>query len=142
MPKVAAITGVGAGVGRATADECARHGFDAAVEALADRAEAAIRGFTDSLRGEISHDKLDVHLTMVARPAVNTPQFDWTLNQMGRKAKPVASIFEPEVPAHAIPFAAKHRRRDIWASWPTVKAIPANRIASGLIDRYLAKTGY
>ena len=213
MPKVAVITGAGAGVGRATADEFARQGFDvallsrdparleraaeelrrygvralpiptdvadaAAVEAAADRAEAelgpidvwvnvamatvfspvakltaeeiergtrvtylgqvhgmmsalkrmrvrnrgtivnvgsalayrsvplqsiycgakaAIRGFTDSLRSEIIHDKLDVHLTMVDLPAVNTPQFDWALNKMGRKAKPVAPIFEPEV---------------------------------------------
>ena len=101
-------------------------------------AKAAIRGFTDSLRSEIIHDKLDVQLTMVDLPAVNTPQFDWALNKMGRKAKPVAPIFEPEVPARAIFFAATHRRRDIWVGWPTVKAILANRIAPGLIDRYLA----
>ncbi|MGH7046047.1 MAG: SDR family oxidoreductase [Stellaceae bacterium] len=105
-------------------------------------AKAAIRGFTDSLRSEIIHDKLDVHLTMVDLPAVNTPQFDWALNKMGRKAKPVAPIFEPEVPARAIFFAATHKRRDIWVGWPTVRAILANRIAPGLIDRYLAKAGY
>jgi short-subunit dehydrogenase len=258
MRKVAVITGAGAGVGRATADEFARHGFDvallsrdadrldqaarqsrrwgvralpiptdvadaAAVEAAADRVEvelgpidvwvnvamatvfspvsdltaeevergtkvtylgqvhgmmsalkrmrirnrgtiinvgsalayrsvplqsiycgakAAIRGFTDSLRSEIIHDKLAVRLTMVDLPAVNTPQFDWALNKMGRKAKPVAPIFEPEVPARAIFFAATHHRRDVWVGWPTVKAILANRIAPGLIDRYLAKAGY
>ncbi len=105
-------------------------------------AKAAIRGFTDSLRSEILHDQLDVHLTMVDLPAVNTPQFDWALNKMGRKAKPVAPIFEPEVAARAIFFAATHKRRDVWVGWPTVKAILANRIAPGLIDRYLAKAGY
>jgi short-subunit dehydrogenase len=105
-------------------------------------AKAAIRGFTDSLRSEIIHDKLDVQLTMVDLPAVNTPQFDWALNKMGRKAKPVAPIFEPEVPARAIFFAATHKRRDVWVGWPTVKAILANRIAPGLIDRYLASAGY
>ncbi len=105
-------------------------------------AKAAIRGFTDSLRSEIIHDKLDVNLTMVDLPAVNTPQFDWALNKMGRKAKPVAPIFEPEVPARAIFFAATHKRRDIWVGWPTVKAILANRIAPGLIDHYLADAGY
>ncbi|MGH3636663.1 MAG: SDR family oxidoreductase, partial [Mycobacterium sp.] len=63
-------------------------------------------------------------------------------NKMGRKAKPVAPIFEPEVPARAIFFAATHKRRDVWVGWPTVKAILANRIAPGLIDRYLAKSGY
>jgi short-subunit dehydrogenase len=105
-------------------------------------AKAAIRGFTDSLRSEIIHDKLDVHLTVVDLPAVNTPQFDWALNKMGVKAKPVAPIFEPEVPARAIFFAATHRRREVWVGFPTVKAILANRIAPNLIDRYLAKAGY
>lgn len=105
-------------------------------------AKAAIRGFTDSLRSEIIHDGIDVHLTSVDLPAVNTPQFDWAMNKMGRKAKPVAPIFQPEVPARAIFFAATHRRREVWVGLPTVQAILANRIAPGLIDRYLAKAGY
>ena len=105
-------------------------------------AKFAIRGFTDSLRSEIIHDKLNVHLTMVDLPAVNTPQFDWAMNKMGKRAKPVAPIFQPEVPARAIFFAATHRRREVWLGFPTVKAILANRIAPGLIDKYLAKAGY
>ena len=105
-------------------------------------AKAAIRGFTDSLRSEIIHDKLAVHLTTVDLPAVNTPQFDWAMNKMGVKAQPVAPIFEPEVPARAIFFAATHRRREIWLGLPTVRAILANRIAPGLIDTYLASAGY
>ena len=105
-------------------------------------AKFAIRGFVDSLRSEIIHDRLDVHLTMVDLPAVNTPQFDWAMNKMGFKAKPVAPIFQPEVPARAIFFAATHRRRQVWVGWPTVQAVLANRIAPGLIDRYLAKAGY
>jgi short-subunit dehydrogenase len=105
-------------------------------------AKSAIRGFTDSLRSEIIHDKLDVHLTTVDLPAINTPQFDWALNKMGKKAQPVAPIYQPEVPARAIFFAATHRRREIWLGFPTVKAILANRIAPGFLDRYLAKSGY
>ena len=105
-------------------------------------AKFAIRGFTDSLRSEIIHDKLDVHLTMVDLPAVNTPQFDWAMNKMGDKAQPVPPIYQPEVPARAIFFAATHRRRQVWVGFPTVKAILANRIAPGLIDKYLAKAGY
>ena len=105
-------------------------------------AKFAIRGFTDSLRSEIIHDKLNVHITMVDLPAVNTPQFDWAMNKMGRRARPVAPIFQPEVPARAIFFAATHRRREVWVGLPTVVAILANRIAPGLIDRYLAKAGY
>ena len=105
-------------------------------------AKSAIRGFADSLRSEIIHDKLAVHLTTVDLPAVNTPQFDWAMNKMGRKAKPVAPIFEPEVPARAIFFAATHKRREVWVGFPTVKAILANRIAPSLIDKYLASAGY
>lgn len=105
-------------------------------------AKFAVRGFTDALRSEIIHDRLDVHLTMVDLPALNTPQFDWALNKMGKKAQPVAPIYEPEVAARAIFFAATHRRRQVWVGFPTVKAILANRIAPGLIDRYLARAGY
>lgn len=105
-------------------------------------AKAAIRGFTDSLRSELIHDRLNIHLTMVDLPAVNTPQFDWAVNKMGKRARPVAPIFQPEVAARAIFFAATHRRRQVWVGFSTVKAILANRIAPSLIDRYLARTGY
>lgn len=105
-------------------------------------AKFAVRGFTDALRSELIHDKLDIHLTMVALPAVNTPQFDWARNKMGKKARPVAPIFQPEVPARAIYFAATHHRREIWLGFSTIKAIMANWIAPGLIDRFLAKAGY
>jgi short-subunit dehydrogenase len=105
-------------------------------------AKAAIRGFTDSLRSEIIHDNLDIQLTIVDLPAVNTPQFDWAMNKTGRRPQPVPPIYQPEVPARAIYFAATHKRREIWVGWPTVKAILANCIAPGLLDRYLAKAGY
>jgi len=105
-------------------------------------AKFAIRGFTDSLRSELIHDKVNVTLTMVDLPAVNTPQFDWALNRMGKKAQPVPPIYQPEVPARAIYFGAFNPRRQIWVGFPTVVAVLANRIAPGWIDRYLAKSGY
>jgi short-subunit dehydrogenase len=105
-------------------------------------AKFAIRGFLDALRSELYHDKVNVTLTEVDLPAVNTPQFDWARNKMGRKARPVPPVFQPEVPARAIYFGAFNPRRQIWVGVPTIKAILANRIAPGLIDRYLAKSGY
>jgi short-subunit dehydrogenase len=105
-------------------------------------AKFAIRGFLDSLRSELIHDGIDVKITEVDLPAINTPQFDWARNKMGRKARPVAPIFQPEVPARAIFFAANHHRRQIWVGLSTIKAILANRVASGLLDRYLASSGY
>ncbi len=105
-------------------------------------AKFAVRGFTDALRTELMHEGVNVHLTMVHLPAVNTPQFDWALNKMGRRAQPVPPIYQPEVPARAIVFAASARRREVWVGMPTLKAILANRLVPGLLDRYLAKTGY
>ncbi len=105
-------------------------------------AKFAIRGFTNSLRSELLHDKLDITVSMVDLPAVNTPQFNWALNKTGHAAQPVPPVFQPEIPARAIYQAAIHPRRQTWIGFPTVKAILANRIAPGLIDRYLASAGY
>ncbi len=105
-------------------------------------AKAAIRGFTDSLRSELIHDRAGIQLTMVHLPAVNTPQFDWALNKLGHRSQPVPPVFQPEVPARAILFAATAKRREIWVGSPTVVAILANRIGPGIADRYLAKAGY
>lgn len=102
----------------------------------------AIRGFTDSLRSEILHDRLNIRLTMVHLPAMNTPQFNWARNKMPKQAQPVPPIYQPEVAARAFVFAARHPRREIWVGMSTVKAILANRVAPGLLDRYLALTGY
>lgn len=104
--------------------------------------KAAIRGFTDSLRSELIHDRLNIKLTIVDLPAVNTPQFDWARNKIHRKARPVAPVFQPDVAARAVWFAATHDRREVWVGFSTVKAILANRIAPRLADRYLAHAGY
>ena len=106
-------------------------------------AKFAIRGFLDSLRSELIHDKLRITISEVDLPAVNTPQFDWARNKMGRKAQPVPPIYQPEVPARAIVFAAFNPRRQVWVGFSTVKAILANRIAPSLVDRLLAgRAGY
>jgi NAD(P)-dependent dehydrogenase (short-subunit alcohol dehydrogenase family) len=106
-------------------------------------AKFAVRGFTDSLRSELIHDNCAVNLVMVHLPAINTPQFDWALNKTGQKTQPVPPIFQPEVPAQAMVFAAENpHRREIWVGFSTVKAIVGNALIPGLLDRYLAKAGY
>jgi hypothetical protein len=102
----------------------------------------AIRGFTDALRTELLHDGLDIHLTMVQLPAVNTPQFDWARNKMPFRPQPVPPIFQPEVAAEAILFAAKARRREVFVGGSTWLAIMGERAAPRLLDHYLARTGY
>jgi NADP-dependent 3-hydroxy acid dehydrogenase YdfG len=106
-------------------------------------AKYAVRGFTDALRSELMHEHSAVRLVMVHLPAVNTPQFDWALNKTGHRPQPVPPIYQPEAAARALCFAASHPdRREIWVGLSTMKAIVANRIAPGLLDRYLAKAGY
>lgn len=105
-------------------------------------AKHAIAGFTDSLRCELIHDKSSVRVTMVQMPALNTPQFGWVKSRLKHKAQPVPPIFEPEVGAKAIYWAAHHRRREVYVGWPTVEAIVGNKVVPGLLDRYLGKTGF
>jgi NAD(P)-dependent dehydrogenase (short-subunit alcohol dehydrogenase family) len=105
-------------------------------------AKHAVQGFCDSLRCELLHDHSAVRITMVQLPALNTPQFGWVKSRLPRKAQPVPPIFQPEVAAEAIYFAAHNPRREFYVGFPSVKAIVANKIAPGLLDHILARTGY
>jgi NAD(P)-dependent dehydrogenase (short-subunit alcohol dehydrogenase family) len=100
----------------------------------------AIRGFVDSLRCELRHDGSAVRVTTVHLPALNTPQFGWVRSRMPRHPQPVPPIYQPEVAARAIVWAAEHPRREYWVGGPTVATILANAVAPGLLDRYLART--
>jgi NAD(P)-dependent dehydrogenase (short-subunit alcohol dehydrogenase family) len=105
-------------------------------------AKHAIQGFMDSLYCELIHDQSKVRTCMVQMPALNTPQFSWVKSRLPRKPQPVPPIYQPEVAARAILYASHYPRREIFVGMPTVKAILANRVVPGLLDWYLAKTGY
>jgi short-subunit dehydrogenase len=105
-------------------------------------AKHAIQGFTESLRCELLHDESHVHVTLVQLPAMNTPQFDWVKSRLPREPQPVPPIYEPEIAADAIVWAAAHRRRELSVGGTTAAVIWSNKILSPLLDRYLAKTGY
>jgi NAD(P)-dependent dehydrogenase (short-subunit alcohol dehydrogenase family) len=105
-------------------------------------AKHAIQGFTESVRCELMHEKSNVHICMVQLPALNTPQFDWVKSRLPGRPQPVPPIFQPEVAASAVAYAAEHSRREIYVAWPTIKAVIGNRVAAGIADRRLAATGY
>ena len=105
-------------------------------------AKHAIQGFNDSLRAELLHDKSHVRVCMVQMPALNTPQFGWFRSRLPNKAQPVPPIFQPEVAADAIVYAATHSVRELYVGFSTVKAIVGNKLAAGLLDRYLGRTGF
>jgi len=106
-------------------------------------AKHAIVGFTSSLRCELLHEGSDVHVTVVQMPAVNTPQFSWVRSRLPRQPQPVPPIYQPELAARGIAYAADHpRRRMYWVGGTTAATLIANRIAPALLDRYLARTGF
>jgi len=106
-------------------------------------AKHAINGFTSSLRTELMHEKSNVHITVVQMPAVNTPQFSWVLSRLRNHPQPVPPIYQPEIAARGVAFAADHPgRKQYWVGASTAATILANKFAAPLLDRYLARTGF
>jgi short-subunit dehydrogenase len=106
-------------------------------------AKHAINGFTSSLRCELLHEGSGVAVTVVQMPAVNTPQFSWVRSKLPRHPQPVPPIYQPEVAARGVVYAADHpRRRQYWVGGSTAATVAANRLIPALLDRYLARTGF
>ncbi|WP_299826528.1 SDR family oxidoreductase [uncultured Pontibacter sp.] len=102
----------------------------------------AIQGFFDSLRSELLHDKSDVKVCMVQLPAMNTTQFGFVKTRLPNKPKPMGKIYQPEVAADAILFAAHHNRREIYVGYPTVQAIVGDKIAPEVGDFILSRSAF
>lgn len=105
-------------------------------------AKHAVQGFTEAVRTELMHDNSKVHLTMVQLPALNTPQFGWVKSRLPNEAQPVPPIYQPEVAAEAIVWAAHHKRREMTTTFDTFLALWGNKFIPGLADWYLSRNGY
>jgi NAD(P)-dependent dehydrogenase (short-subunit alcohol dehydrogenase family) len=105
-------------------------------------AKSAIRGFTDSLRCELAHDRSNIKVTALHLPAVNTPQFQVVRNRLPEHPQPVPPIYQPEVIARAVLHAIQHPRRELWVGWPVIKALLGQKLIPGILDRYLGRKGY
>lgn len=105
-------------------------------------AKFAIRGFTDSIRCELLHERSKVEISMIQMPALNTPQFDWVKSRLPRKAQPVPPIYQPELGADAIVWAADHYRREWVVGGSSTLAILGNKISPLVADWFLARQGY
>ncbi len=104
--------------------------------------KAAVRGFTDSLRTELAHDRSRIQVSMLQLPAVNTPQFDVARNKLGQHARPVPPIYQPEVIAKAVLYALEHRSRELWIGWKTIEAIIGQFFIPRTLDRYLGRKAW
>lgn len=105
-------------------------------------AKHAVQGFMDSLHAELLHEGSNVRVTMVQLPAMNTPQFSWVKSRLPREPQPVPPIYQPEVGARAVYWAAHNERRELYVGWPTVTAVVGDKVAPGVADWYLSKAGY
>ena len=112
------------------------------LQAAYSAAKHAVQGFHDSLRCELLHDRSHVRVTMVQLPALNTPQFSWVKSRLPNRAQPVPPIYQPEVAARAIVWAAQHPRREVSVGFSTLVAIFADKVAPGFTDSRLARSGY
>jgi NAD(P)-dependent dehydrogenase (short-subunit alcohol dehydrogenase family) len=102
-------------------------------------AKHAMRGFTDSLRTELLHERSRINVSVVELPAVNTPQFDWARTHMGQQPRPVPPVVQPEVIADWVFRIARNPHRELWIGWATLKAILGNMFLPDVLDRYLAR---
>ncbi|MBZ4598400.1 SDR family oxidoreductase, partial [Mycobacterium avium subsp. hominissuis] len=106
-------------------------------------AKHAVNGFTESVRCELLHEGSRVRITLVQMPAVNTPQFSWVLSRLPRHPQPVPPIYQPEVAARGVLYAADHPgRKQYWVGDSTMVTLLAQKFAAPLLDRYLGRTGY
>ena len=105
-------------------------------------AKHGIQGFFDSLRSELIHENLDINLSMVQLPALNTTQFSWVKTAFDKKPRPMGTIYQPEIAARAIVYLATHKRRSIYVGFSTLQTILGNKVAPEFLDYLLAKTGF
>lgn len=105
-------------------------------------AKHGVQGLCDSLRSELLHDKSRIKVSMVQLPGVNTPQFEWIRTNLPRKPRPLGAVYQPEVAARAIAWAADHDRREVYVGLPSLTAIVGNKVAPGAGDWYLSRVGY
>ena len=105
-------------------------------------AKQALKSFTQSLRAELLHDQVDVHLTMVHLSAMNTPLYAWARNHLPRQVAPIPPIYQPELAAETIYWAAHARSREVYFGWSAIGAKVMDTLPPGLVDRVLARFGY
>jgi NAD(P)-dependent dehydrogenase (short-subunit alcohol dehydrogenase family) len=98
----------------------------------------ACRGFFESTRAELIHEKSHVRLSMVHLPAVNTPQFDWCQSIFDVHPQPAPPIYQPEIPARFIvDVALDGRRHKTIGSWNKLLVFVA-QLAPGFGNQYAA----
>ncbi len=104
-------------------------------------AKHGIKGFTESLRMELEHERSGMAVTLIMPSSINTPLFDHARSKLGVKPQPIPPIYEPRVVAEAILFAAEHPRREIVVGGGGKLLTVMERISPALLDWYMLQNG-
>lgn len=92
-----------------------------------------IKGFTESLRLELTKEGSGISVTLILPSSTNTPFFAHARSKLGVEPKPISPVYDPCVVAEAILFAAQHPRRDVVIGTGKILAV-AQRISPSLVD--------
>ncbi len=101
-------------------------------------AKFAVSGFTDALRCQLLHEPVNVRLSVINLPAVNTPQFNWARNRTGHRQYAPDPVFDPRLCAAAIAYAVENPRREVWVGRSSMMMAAAQALAPALADRKAA----
>jgi NAD(P)-dependent dehydrogenase (short-subunit alcohol dehydrogenase family) len=105
-------------------------------------AKFGVDGFSEALRVEIEHNGWPVNLTVIRPASIDTPFFHHARSKLGVEPKPIPPVYDPDVAADAILYAATHSVRDLPVGGASAAIGLAETVAPGLVDATLARSGY
>lgn len=101
-----------------------------------------IHGLVKALRLEIRHEGLPISLTEILPSGINTPLFDKTRTKIGTKPMPPPPLYEPEIAADAILYAAEHPVPELIVGGAGWLFSSMRRVSRGLTDGLLSRFGF
>lgn len=102
----------------------------------------AVKGFTDSLRMELEHDKLPISVTLIKPTAIDTMFTVHARNYMEKEPRLPPPVYAPEIVANAILYAAQHPRRDVFVGGPAKMSAMGAYYTPRLLDRVNQRATY
>jgi short-subunit dehydrogenase len=104
-------------------------------------AKHGIKGFSETLRLELKHERSGITVTVILPSSINTPLFTHARSRLGVKPKPIPPVYEPRVVAESILFAAEHPQRHIVGGGAGKLMTVIERISPSLLDWYMLRNG-
>jgi short-subunit dehydrogenase len=99
-------------------------------------------GLLDALRSELRHEGVPISVTNVLPASINTPFFNKARTKLGVKPRPLPPMYQPQLVADAILYAAEHPTRDIIVGGAGKAAIVTRRVSPRLTDAFLRLTAF